>query len=91
VRRPKAAPVAAPRARGRRRIDQLGGEINSKLIPDPLVMQSMYVGATCTGFLYSRGRQGVEAYDADMHSLGIFPDKKAAADAVAQMVGENDD
>jgi hypothetical protein len=30
-----------------------------------------------------RGRQGVEAYDADDVSLGIFPTVKAAADAIS--------
>jgi hypothetical protein len=30
-----------------------------------------------------RGRQGIEAFDADDRSLGIFPNMKAAADALS--------
>jgi hypothetical protein len=40
-------------------------------------------GQTCIGFLLSRGKIGVEAFDADNNSLGIFPDQKSAADAVS--------
>jgi hypothetical protein len=55
--------------------------------PDPLVMQSVHVGTTCIGFLYSRGRQGAEAFDADTRSLGIYPTLKEAADAVGRAAG----
>jgi hypothetical protein len=47
-------------------------------------MQVIYDGARCLGFLYARGRDGVEAYDADQRSLGLYPTSKAAADAVAR-------
>jgi hypothetical protein len=47
-------------------------------------LQAVYSGQDCLGFLLSRGRQGVEAYDADDRLLGIFPDKKSAADAVSE-------
>jgi hypothetical protein len=83
MRRRKALPAATSRkARGRRRVDQLGGEIGTDAIPDPLVMQSLYVGATCIGFLYSRGLQGVEAFDANTRPLGLFPDQESAVEAV---------
>jgi hypothetical protein len=29
-----------------------------------------------------RGKSGVEAFDADTRSLGLYPNQKAAADAV---------
>ena len=50
-------------------------------------MQSVYVGSTCIAFLYSRGRLGIEAFGADANSLGIFPDTKMAAAAVARAAG----
>lgn len=46
-------------------------------------MLSMYSGQVCIGFLLKRGRQGVEAYDANCASLGIFPDQNQAANAVS--------
>jgi hypothetical protein len=33
--------------------------------------------------LLPRGKQGVEAFDADERSLGIFPDQKTAAAAIS--------
>jgi hypothetical protein len=52
-------------------------------IPDKLALQAVYAGQTCIGFLLPR-RDGVEAYDADDHLLGTFPDQKSAADAVCE-------
>ena len=54
---------------------------------DPSTQQgflSLYDGQTHLGFLLPRGRLGVEAYDRDDKSLGIFPNQKAAADAVSE-------
>ncbi len=70
-----------------RRVDQLGTQIGTDATPDPIVMQAVYVGATCVGFVYSRGKAGVEAFDVDTHSLGTFPDMKAGADAVTKAAG----
>jgi hypothetical protein len=53
-------------------------------LPDPMKALSVYVGAQCIGFLLSRGRQGVEAFDAETRSLGLFPDQKRAAAAVSR-------
>jgi hypothetical protein len=39
-------------------------------------------GKRCIGFLPRRGREGVEAFDADERSLGCFPDPITAAAAV---------
>jgi hypothetical protein len=36
----------------------------------------------CIGFLLARGPAGVEAFGRDEHSLGLFPDERAAIAAV---------
>jgi hypothetical protein len=82
--RHKAAPAAARRARDRRRADQLGGKVSSEATPDTLALQAVYSGQTCLGFIYSRGKLGVEAFDCDTRSLGLYPDLKTAAAAVAR-------
>jgi hypothetical protein len=46
-------------------------------------MLAVYAGTTCLGFIYSRGKLGVEAFNTDCRSLGIHPNQKVAADAVA--------
>jgi hypothetical protein len=43
---------------------------------------AVYNGRTCCGFLLKRGRDGVEAFDSDERSLGIFPDEHQAAAAL---------
>jgi hypothetical protein len=48
---------------------------------------SVYAGQTCLGHLLPRGRLGIEAYNRDDVSLGLFPNQKAAADAVAKAGG----
>jgi hypothetical protein len=45
-------------------------------------MVSVIAGARCVGFLIGRGREGVEAYDSNERSLGIFLDPIEAARAV---------
>jgi hypothetical protein len=40
---------------------------------------SLYSGQKCVGFLLRRGKAGVEAFDRDSRSLGVFPDQQAAA------------
>jgi hypothetical protein len=40
-------------------------------------------GRRCIGFLLNRGRSGVEAFDIDTRSLGVFASAKVAADAVS--------
>jgi hypothetical protein len=88
VKKPKASPAAARKgARDQRRADQLGGVIGPEAIPDTIVMQVVYDGSTCVGFLYARGRQGVEAFDADLKTLGIFKTQQAAAGAVSRAAG----
>ena len=43
---------------------------------------SVYDGQECCGFLIRRPRRGVEAFDRDENSLGIFPSEVEAANAV---------
>ena len=50
-------------------------------------LATVYDGQTCIGFLLKRANS-VEAFDADEHSLGIFPDIKTAADAVSRAMGD---
>jgi hypothetical protein len=48
---------------------------------------SVYDGQVCVGHLLPRGKTGVEAFDRDDKSLGIYPDQKAAAGAVSKVAG----
>ncbi len=52
-------------------------------LSDPMTALSVYDGSRCIGFLMPRGRQGIEAFDADDRSLGLFLTQKSAADAVS--------
>jgi hypothetical protein len=45
-------------------------------------MVPVMAGRTCVGFLINQGPLGVEAYDANEKSLGIFPNAVEAAAAV---------
>jgi hypothetical protein len=45
---------------------------------------TVYDGKRALGFLLPRGRAGVAAFDIEERSLGVFPDQKAAADAVSR-------
>ena len=58
--------------------------------PLDYVMQALavYDGQRCIGRLLPRGKQSVEAFDADDKSLGIFPDQKTAAAAVVGQAGQ---
>jgi len=44
-------------------------------------------GRDCIGFLLKRGGGSVEAFTADEHSLGTFPDLKTAANALSEREG----
>jgi len=84
VRRRKTAPAeTATTANDRRRNDLRGGETVPNASPDILSMQAVYDGQRCLGHLLLRGKQGIEAFDADDHSLGIYQTQRAAADAVS--------
>jgi hypothetical protein len=45
-------------------------------------MSSIYDGRKCIGFILRRGKAGVEAFNLNQCSLGIFESDRAAADAV---------
>ena len=52
----------------------------------PAPMVSVYTGRTCIGFALNRGKLGFEAFDADQHSLGIYPTAQAAYEAISAKV-----
>jgi hypothetical protein len=45
-------------------------------------MLSIYVGRQCVGHVIRRGKLGVEAYDIDGNSIGMFACERDAADAL---------
>jgi hypothetical protein len=45
-------------------------------------MLCVYDGRTCIGSLIRRGKEGVEAFDTDTKSLGVYPSEDAAATVV---------
>jgi len=47
-------------------------------------MLSVYSGRECVGFLLSRGKCGVEAFDSEQRSIGMFASQKQAADAIME-------
>ncbi len=88
MRRRKAPGPKREVARGARRGDQSGRLISAEAIPDILSMQAVYAGGTrCVGFIYSRGRSGVEAFNRETESPGLYPNLKAAAGAVTRAAG----
>jgi hypothetical protein len=51
-------------------------------LPNDLALIGVYDGRICIGFLYRRGKDGVEAYDTNTVSLGTYPCIDDAAAAV---------
>jgi hypothetical protein len=45
-------------------------------------LQYVCDGRQCLGHMLSRGKSGIEAFDRDDKSLGLFPSPQDAADAV---------
>jgi hypothetical protein len=60
------------------------GELGREAKSPRAICLSVYDGQTCIGFLLTRGPAGIEAFDADDKSLGIFPNQKSAADAISK-------
>jgi hypothetical protein len=89
VGRRKARPAAALKARDRSCVDQLVGEIGAEATPEIYVtsMLAVFDGQTCIGHLLLRGKVGIEAFNADTKSLGVFRDHRAAADIIAKAAG----
>ena len=57
----------------------------SESIETPRLVSVMN-GSACAGFLISLGPRGVEAFDANEKSLGIFPDALSATAAIEKSV-----
>jgi hypothetical protein len=56
-----------------------------KATSTPSLCLAVYSGRECVGHLMLRGKLGVEAYDSNDRSLGLFPNQKAAADAISAL------
>jgi hypothetical protein len=67
---------------GRRRTDWVP-TFSAARIPDPAMMP-VFVDGRCAGHLFHRGRAGVEAFDRDERSLGIYPNQREAAAALSK-------
>jgi hypothetical protein len=52
------------------------------------MIASVFSDRTCCGFVIARGREGFEAYDRDEQSIGFYPSRVAAADAVLRNAGD---
>jgi hypothetical protein len=59
------------------------GKLKRRDATSPHTALSVYDGRCHIGFLLLRGKAGVEAFDADDRSLGLFPDTKTAAAAIS--------
>jgi hypothetical protein len=53
-------------------------------------MLSVYDGRRYLGAIIARSKTGHEAFDADGTSLGLYPNQKAAADALSRAAGIGD-
>jgi hypothetical protein len=86
LKRGEAPGPASPKARKSGRDDRFAGQIAAEANPEVSIMQALavYDGGRCIGFLMARGKQGVEGFNIDTKSLGIFPDQKAAANMVRE-------
>ena len=47
-------------------------------------MLSVFAGSACVGFLMHRGRLGVELFDRDERTLGVFPTQREAVAALLE-------
>src|SRR4029077_12681153 len=67
-----ARPTNPKKVRRPRTVLSTGKPRDQKASSTDFAMQavSVYAGATCIGFLLPGGKSGVEAFDADEHSLG---------------------
>jgi hypothetical protein len=50
------------------------------------VMSPIMAGDGCVGFILGRGISGVEAFNSEAQSLGLFESSEAAAQAVLEAV-----
>jgi hypothetical protein len=50
---------------------------------------SVYDGRDCVGFIRDRGERGVEAFDRNERSVGIYPTQRAAVRALGEVRHES--
>lgn len=82
----KARNLATAKANREAHVGSQAGKLKSREATPaqiPMSMLAIYAGRTCLGHVILRGRSGVEAFDADDQSLGIYPNLKSAADAIS--------
>jgi hypothetical protein len=82
VARHKAPAHAADSANTGRAFERPAEGLESEATQNQPALQSVYDGRERIGYLLLRGKQGIEAFDANEVSLGLYPDVKTAADAV---------
>jgi hypothetical protein len=88
VRRSKASgSKRGSSAQGARRGDLLGRRIGAEATSTQSTCLSVFGGSRCISHLLLCGRQGIEAYDRDERSIGVFPDRQSAAAAIAARRG----
>jgi hypothetical protein len=83
VARHKAPAHAADSANTGRAFERPAEGLESEATQNQPALQSVYDGRERIGYLLLRGRQGVEAFDADEVSLGLYSDPKTAAAAIS--------
>ena len=52
--------------------------VNSRRSP----LSSVYDGRICRGFVIARGKLGFEAFDSDERSIGVYPTRREAVNAI---------
>jgi hypothetical protein len=89
MRRRKAARPTSPEAHKPRTVLSTAKRRDRNAISPDFVMQALSVcdGQTCIGHLLPRGKAGVEAFDSDDRSIGIYPTQAAAANAISKVAG----
>jgi hypothetical protein len=86
VGRRKAGRAATDLVNGLHADSQAARLENREATFDPCKCLAVFSGQQCVGHLLRRGKLGVEAFDADDKSLGIFPDQRSAANALTKAV-----
>ena len=69
------SPATAKRYARPRRVGQRGSRSSTETTPDKPVIQSVYSGRELLGFLLSRSKTGVEAFDRDGHARLLLGEK----------------
>jgi hypothetical protein len=85
VRSGKASARAAESANTGRAFERPGEGLKAEATSTRPTCLWIYGGQRYIGHLLLLGRDGVEAFDRDDRSLGLYPDQKAAADAISKV------